>query len=214
MARAPDGVFIVFEGIDGAGTSTQMMRYAAHLRHRRRAVHVTQEPSSGPIGALLRLTLSQRLVLSPGGHQAQTMALLFAADRLDHVTHEIEPHLRDGSVVLSDRYDLSSIAYQAATAPEALDDFQSWVRALNRFAPRPDAVVVIDVDPDEAERRRNERRGAPELYEEAQLQRRLAALYAGAEELAPGDRILRIDGNASADEVADRIRDALAPLVR
>jgi dTMP kinase len=215
MARDHDGVFIVFEGIDGAGTTTQIERYAAYLRRERRAVQVTQEPSSGPIGSLLRLALGGRIDIGPS-HQAQTMALLFAADRLDHVAHDIQPHLRDGCVVLSDRYDMSSIAYQAASArlePDELESFQEWVRSLNRYALRPDAVVVIEVEPSEAERRRRERSGALELYEEAQLQERLAQLYAKAEQLSPGDRILRIDGNASADEVASRIRHALREII-
>ncbi|HZO16480.1 MAG TPA: dTMP kinase [Polyangiaceae bacterium] len=213
--RDHDGVFIVFEGIDGAGTTTQIERYAEYLRAQRRAVRVTQEPSSGPIGSLLRLALAGRINVGPS-FQAQTMALLFAADRLDHLAHDIQPHLRDGSVVLSDRYDMSSIAYQAASArldSDELESFQAWVRSLNRYALRPDAIVVIEVDPTEAERRRSERSSAPELYEEVQLQERLAELYASAESLSPGDRIVRIDGNASADDVALRICAALTPIV-
>jgi len=117
-------------------------------------------------------------------------------------------------LVLSDRYDMSSIAYQTATA--RVDDpsaFEDWVRTLNRYAMRPDATVVIEVGPDEAERRRQERSGALELYEESQLQKRLAELYAEPERLTPGDRILRIDGNQDPDAVANAIREALRPIV-
>jgi dTMP kinase len=214
MARKYDGVFIVLEGIDGSGTTTHAALYAAWLRERRRVVHVTREPSDGPIGSLLRLGLIGRLRLG-AGNQAQTMALLFAADRLDHFAHEIGPHLRDSSVVLCDRYDLSSIAYQTASADEQLqtEGIEAWVRSLNRFAPRPDATVVLDVAPEEAERRRRGRQYALELYEHSELQARLAERYLTAETLVPGDRVLHVDGNGSVDETAAGIRAALGPIV-
>lgn len=204
------GLFIVFEGIDGAGTTTQCELYARHLRSLRRPVHVTREPSAGPIGSMLRLGLSGRIDL--GG--AHTMALLFAADRLDHANHEIDPHLRDGTVVICDRYDMSSIAYQTATAPEdEAEAFATWVRTLNRYAPRPDVTIVIDTDPDVAERRRATRHGSPELFEETELQRKLAALYREPERMAPDDRIIRIDGDPAADAVGEAVRAALAPFL-
>jgi hypothetical protein len=88
-----EGVFVVLEGIDGSGTTTQTERWAAHLRAQRRLVHVTREPSGGPIGAQIRLVLTQRIAL-PQDTQAEVMTLLFAADRLDHVASEIVPRLR------------------------------------------------------------------------------------------------------------------------
>jgi dTMP kinase len=213
MARDHDGHFIVIEGIDGAGTTTQCERYAKYLRGKLRQVHVTREPSDGPVGVTLRLGLSGRIQLG-ASNQAQTMALLFAADRLDHVAHEIEPFLRDGAVVICDRYVLSSIAYQTATAnADDKNAFEGWVRELNRFAPRPDAVVVIDVSPEEAERRRRDRLAAVELYEESQLQVTLAELYRDAERLTPDDNIIFIDGNGSVDEVANAVSTALAPII-
>src|SRR5438105_1638319 len=114
-ADGHDGVFVVFEGIDGACTTTQAELYARYLRQKKRLVHVTREPSGGPVGSLLRLVLTRRIAMASGAH-AETMALLFAADRLDHVETEVLPLLREGYVVLSDRYDLSSILYQAVTA--------------------------------------------------------------------------------------------------
>ena len=176
-------------------------------------VHVTHQPSDGPVGSLLRLGLGGRLKLG-ASNQAQCMALLFAADRLDHVAHQIEPHLRDGAVVICDRYDLSSIAYQTATArDEDSGAFEIWVREINRYAPRPDATVVLDVTPEEAERRRQERLGALELYEETELQRELAALYKRAETLVPGDRVFRVDGNRPLEEVSKAVQEALAGVV-
>ena len=208
-----DGVFVVLEGVDGAGTTTQAERWAAHLRAQRRLVHVTREPSAGPVGSQIRLMLTHRVAL-PTTHQAEVMALLFAADRLDHVASDIEPHLRDGYVVISDRYDMSSLAYQTITAgerdPAAVT---AWIRELNRFARRPDVTVVLDVSPMVAAACRRARGGVAELFDDADLQTRLAAAYRRGEELVPGDRVLHIDGDADPDTVARNIAEALAPFI-
>jgi dTMP kinase len=208
-----DGTFVVFEGIDGSGTTTQIHRYAAHLKAQKRMVHVTREPSGGPVGTMLRLALSHRLVL-PSTFEAQTMALLFAADRLDHLAAEVDPLLRDGAVVLSDRYDLSSLAYQSASAHGSdPGETIAWIRTLNRHARRPDVTVVLDVSPEVAENRRRVRGGSAELYDDEGLQARLARAYSQAESLVPGDRVVHIDGNAGIDEVEDAVRRALEKLV-
>jgi dTMP kinase len=219
--EANEGVFVVLEGIDGSGTTTQAARYAAHLRAQRRLVHVTHEPSNGPIGTQIRLVLRQRLQM-PATHQAEAMALLFAADRLDHVASEIDPLLRDGYVVISDRYDLSSLAYQSITSANAAEAPPSqrqtvgtveWIRTLNRFARRPHVTVVLDVSPDVAASRRRARGGVAEMYEDADLQARLAAAYRRAEELVPGDQVIHIDGDRDPDTVAAALIDALEPFV-
>lgn len=208
-----DGTFLVFEGIDGAGTTTQAERYASYLRARKRLAHVTHEPSSGPIGSQIRLVLGHRLTL-PIGLRDEIMTLLFAADRIDHLQSEIIPHLRDGYVVISDRYDLSSIAYQSLGADgEAQQDSIRWIRECNRHARRPDATVVIHVSPEVAAARRRCRGGAAELFDEAEIQSKLAAAYRRAEELVPGDRILHVDGNGDVDSVTAAIVAALGPIV-
>jgi dTMP kinase len=224
--EANDGVFVVLEGVGGSGTSLQAERYAAHLRARRRLVHVTQEPSAGPIGAQIRLVLRNRLSLS-ATHQAEVMALLFAADRLDHLEAEVAPHLRDGYVVISDRYDLSSLAYQSITAgaggepgaapssrppidaPVMLD----WIRSVNRFARRPDVTVVLDASPAVAAARRRARGGAAEIFDDAELQARLALAYLRAEHLVPGDRVVHVDGDRDDDAVAAAVAAAVEPFV-
>ncbi len=209
------GVFVVIEGIDGAGTTTQAERYAARLRAEGRAVHVTREPSTGPIGALIRQILTGKIA-ERSATSAEMMALLFAADRIDHNVAEIDPHLARGAVVLSDRYDLSSLAYQSAAAgstslpkPELL----AWIASLNRFARRPDVTLVVDVPADVAARRRRARGGADELYEVDALQRRLVDAYARAEELVPNDRVVHVDGSGTADEVEALVRRALDAVV-
>jgi dTMP kinase len=210
-----DGLFIVFEGIDGAGTTTQAARYASFLRNRKRLAHVTHEPSGGPFGSLLRLVLTHRLTM-PSHHRDAAMALLFAADRVDHIESEIAPHLRDGYVVISDRYELSSIIYQSIGMENdaARREFVAWIRECNRYALRPDVTLVVDVDPETGAQRRRARGGASELFEEADLQARLARAYLRADEFTPGDNIVHVDGNADMDTVSASIIRALAPYTR
>lgn len=198
-----EGSFIVVEGIDGSGSTTVVSELASHFRSKRRAVHGTCEPSGGPIGSMIRQILAHRIVIpsewgtAPPGWA--TMALLFASDRLDHLEAEVLPRLRDGVTVISDRYDLSSLAYQSATAPAGdptdARPVIAWIRELNREARRPDLTIVLDVRPEIAALRRKARGGVKELYEDAELQERLAQAYGAAEQLVPGDRILHVDAN-------------------
>lgn len=208
------GLFLVLEGVDGAGTTTQLERLTRRLTALGHDVHPTREPSTGPIGALLRQLLSgvlargARLPASPsspsGAPDWDTMALLFAADRLDHLASEIEPVLARGGVVISDRYDASSIGYQSVTSSgdaRALD----WIRTLNGHARRPDRVLVLDVSPEEAEARRARRGLAAEMYDAAATQRQLCAFYKELPKHMPGDAITVLDGEGSADEVEARV---------
>jgi dTMP kinase len=194
-----NGVFVVVEGIDGCGSTTQAARLAASLRERGREVVTTCEPTQGPAGELIRQALRRELVGS-GGAERQfdwaTLALLFAADRLDHNHTVIEPALGAGRIVISDRYDLSSLAYQSVTA-SAGDGVVPWIRGLNARARRPDLTIVLDVGAEVAARRRQDRGGAAELFEVDALQRRLASVYARAEDLVPDDRVVHVSGEAA-----------------
>src|SRR5690606_25682164 len=109
------GRLIVLEGIDGSGTTTQARWLGEALEQRGHAVIVTREPTSGPIGLLIRQALQQQLP-SENGQSVQldfrAMALLFAADRVDHNQRLILPALAAGKIVISDRYTLSSLLYQ------------------------------------------------------------------------------------------------------
>lgn len=188
------GRFIALEGIDGSGTTTQRGALASALRARGHVVLETNEPSSGSIGRLARERLAQGAAPLDRG----ALALLFAADRLDHVATEIEPALAAGQVVITDRYVMSSWVYQA------LDCDPAWVRAINERAPWPDLTFVIDVPAGEAMRRVMARRGAAgpalEIYETTPLQERLAAGYSAlAHEGLP--HVARIDGTRSPQEV-------------
>ena len=133
MTHGERGRFVVIEGIDGAGTTTQTSRLAVRLRSHGRAVRTTREPSDGPVGVLIRQVLSGRIV-APGGRAPgwSTMALLFAADRMDHVETEIEPFVASGGVIISDRYDASSLAYQSVMSGRGGEEAVEWIRSLNR----------------------------------------------------------------------------------
>src|SRR5580704_3077298 len=145
------GRFVVLEGIDGSGTTTHVARLADRLRARKELVRTTREPSDGPVGTLVRQVLTGRVVV-PGGLAPgwATMALLFAADRMDHVESEIAPFIDQGGVVVSDRYDASSLAYQSVSSGAESREAVEWIRSINRYVLRPDLTIVLDVAHDEA----------------------------------------------------------------
>jgi dTMP kinase len=203
-----DGHFIVIEGIDGSGTTTQCSILADRLLAQGLPVHTTREPSDGPIGVLIRQILTGRIV-TPSQHGSRpptwpTMAALFAADRLDHLEAEIHPNLHDGVTVICDRYDYSSVAYQTVSGGGS-EDVSSWVLELNRHARRPDLTLVLDVDPEVAAARRDTRSGGPELYEVSEMQVELARFYGKIDELFANDRIVHVDADQDVEGVADAI---------
>jgi dTMP kinase len=106
--------------------------------------------------------------------------------------------------VISDRYDLSSLSYQSATAPDG-EDVLPWIRELNARALRPDLTIVIDVPAEVAEERRRNRGGVEEVFENRALQERLVQIYARGEELVPGDRVAHISGVGEQTDVAARL---------
>jgi len=211
--RGGAGRFFVLEGLDGAGTTTQAQRLADRLRRARRRVHVTSEPSGGPVGALVRQVLTRRVVggaLGREGLDPAALALLFAADRLDHAAVEIAPRLARGSVVISDRFTLSSLAYQAVTCGDP-----AWVEALNERAPVPDATLFLEVSPRTALARRFAASDRRELFEVPAFQRRVARSYRAAIERlrAAGQRVLVVDGERPVEEVTAALVRAVEPLL-
>lgn len=189
-------LFIVLEGSDGAGTTTQAAKLSAWLSGRGQPHITTREPSAGAIGTLLREALRKR----PAGENglvlpAAAMALLFAADRVDHVTREIEPALQNGQHVVCDRYYHSTIAYQGDACGFG------WVRDLHRFAPRPDVTFLLLAPVEAAMKRVHARGGEREIYETSEIQAQVITNYRRMRELLPGDKIVEIDASAGMDEV-------------
>lgn len=192
------GRFIVLEGIDGAGTTTQGKRLASWWEQSSRGeVHLTAEPSSLPIGKRIREILG-------GGelseHGWQSLALLFAADRLDHVEHEIEPLLAKGTTVISDRYTLSSLVYQG------LHVDVDWVGTLNRHALQPDLTIWVDVPVHVAMERMTARGNPTEVYEKERFQEQV---YRGYLELYEARGVVRVDGLGTPDEVHEKLTSVI-----
>ncbi len=197
------GRLIVLEGIDGSGTTSQTERLVAHLRQQGRTAVSTREPSDGPIGRLLReVLLGQHRM--PGGDSVdgRTMALLFAADRLDHLQREVEPLLAEGFDVVSDRYLMSSLAYQAEEAD------REWVALLARGVRPPDLTILLDIPVAVAAQRRRLAGRPEERYDADSYLDRVADNYRRLARDAAATVIL--DGSVSRDEVAKAVAAAVA----
>jgi dTMP kinase len=192
---------IVLEGLDGAGTTTQARRLVEHLRGRGQPAHLTREPSDGPIGRLIREMLSGRHALPAGPISQSAFGLLFAADRLDHMQREVEPALAAGTLVISDRWYHSSLAYQGTGAD------RDWIAALNARARRPDLTIFLQVRAEIAAQRRVAAGRVQELFEDLAMQQDVEAGYRATitELTALGERIEVVDGELPSDAVFQQI---------
>jgi dTMP kinase len=206
------GRFVVLEGLDGAGTTTQAALLADRLRGAGRRVHVTAEPSAGPVGSLVRQVLKGRIGGGRAGRQAFTpwgLALLFAADRTDHFHTEIAPKLEDGIDVVCDRFTMSSLAYQGADLGD-----MDWVEVINREAASATAVVFLRVRPEVALGRRHAASVDREIFEVDAFQRKVARRYEEAirRQRRGGQRVIEIDGEQPVEAVADAVWSAVRAL--
>jgi dTMP kinase len=205
-----DGVFLVFEGGEGAGKSTQIQHLAELLRQHGHEVVVTREPGATEVGERIRT-----LVLSPkaGGALApRAEALLYAADRAHHVSTVIRPALAQGAVVISDRYVDSSLAYQGAGRALAVDEV-SWLSAWATGGLKPALVVLLDIDPRVGLARAG-LRGSPDRLEQESLDFH-DRVRAGFQELAAKDpsRYLVLDAMRDEKELAEEIAARVAKLL-
>lgn len=203
----PAGVFVAFEGGDGAGKSTQARRLAEYVRATGREVVLTFEPGDSRIGPDVR-----RLVLDVAseGLDARAEALLYAADRAEHVANLIRPALVRGAVVITDRYIDSSVAYQGAGRGLGTDQ----IAELSRFATDgllPDLTVVLDV-PEHIRRGRIDGLGdrLEREVDEFHVIVRQAFLDRAASDPA---RYLVLDGTLPPDEVAALIVERIEKVI-
>lgn len=197
------GVFIVVEGVDGSGISTQIGFLRRWLSARGLPVEVTKEPSRGPFGAVIRQAIEGRLSLDD-----RSLALAFAADRVDHLHNPVNgvtPHLTAGRWVISDRYVLSSLAYQGAAGLDA-----DWLLEINTFAIEPDVTVFIDTPPDICIQRIRQRSSSLELYDDVEQLRTIHRLYRTW--LARGrltGHLVTVDGSQSEEDVSRDVQNDL-----
>ena len=201
--RLREGVLLAFEGIDGAGKTTQARRLEATLRETGYPVLYTREPTTGPTGQKIR-----RLIAAGRGTLRPEEELdLFLRDREEHVAAVIRPALARHEVILLDRYYFSTMAYQGALG---LDP--EMIRRVNEaFAPQPHLTFVLDLPPAAGlDRIRGGRAAAPDTFEREEYLERVRALFAALS----GPDILHLDATQSADVVAARIQDAASALLR
>lgn len=180
------GKFIVIEGIDGVGTTTQSKNLKNWLEKEGWPVYLTKEPTSGPAGAQIRLILEKRLSLN-----SVSLALLFTADRMDHLYSYILPKLENGINVVSDRYYLSTLAYQS------LDIELEWLKQINSKCLKPDLTILLDAPVLVCVKRMEKERWHIQIYEKIDKLEKVRENYLKiAKKLkSNGENIKIIDGN-------------------
>ena len=194
---AEKGVFICIEGLDGCGKTTQAKLLAKKLAQSYNSVY-TSEPSRGNIGTFIR----KRCLYGEKRLSTIVEALLFAADRFEHVENEIRPALREGRLVISDRYVYSSLAYQGAAGLSL-----EWIRTVNEHALKPDLAVFIDVKLETVMNRMKSKRSVMENIETLEKARDIYLKFVTKGEL------IRIDGNRAKDEVAETLSKVVLKLL-
>lgn len=192
------GLFIVFEGIDGCGKTTQVNMLAERLEKLGRNVVVTREPGGTRIGEKIR-----ELLLDPanGEINSRTEALLYAADRAQHVGETILPALKGGKIVICDRFTDSTLAYQGGG--RGMDrNFLSQLNDLATTGLHPDLVIILDVPPEVGMGRLKNKRLAADRLESENLQfyRRVREMYLALAQ-CPSGRYRVINGQTQPGEV-------------
>jgi len=206
-----EGKFIVFEGLDGSGTTTQVRLLKEWLEKEGQPVYITHEPSEGPVGQLIKLALGGRLKsLSNNNMDDKTLALFFAADRLDHLQNILLPHLKKGIHVISDRYYLSSLAYQSLTVDV------EWIGQINSQCLIPDLTIMLDVPVAVCKKRMSKERWHVELYEDEDKLEKVRENYLSIlrKLQLQGQTIVTLDGNILIKEVHKKVKKLTNQLIK
>lgn len=193
------GFFVCVEGLDASGKTTQAKLLTENLRRNGFDAVYTTEPSSGQVGRLIRSFVLNREDRVP----IELEALLFAADRVDHVEGEIKPLLKQGKVVVCDRYVYSSLAYQGATGLDV-----EWIEYVNRFALRPDQAILLDVPTDVVLGRLKRKKTVMENKLNLDKVRQVYLM------LAKDGRLTLLDGNRRRGEVAEEVFQTVSKVLK
>ncbi|MDR1992063.1 MAG: dTMP kinase [Nitrososphaerota archaeon] len=193
-----NGIFIVLEGLDGSGKTTQAKILAQRLSESY-STYLTAEPSCGKIGTFIRECCLYEQMRLP----IEAEALLFAADRIEHMQAELKPALEQGKLVICDRYLYSSLAYQGNSGL-SLD----WIKTINARALQPDFSVFLDVPPERVLERLRRKKSVMETLE---VQRRVREVY--LKFVAKGE-LIRVDGDKSREVVADGLYAKVLEMLR
>lgn len=192
------GVFICIEGLDGSGKTTQAQLLTKRLNKSHAAVY-TCEPSNGKTGTFIRESYLYEQKRPP----TEAEALLFAADRVEHVENEIKPALAEGKLVICDRYAYSSLAYQGS-AGLSLD----WIKTINSRALQPDFSLFIDVPPEKVLERLLRKKSVMETLD---TQRKVREVY--LKFVAKGE-LVAIDGDKPKESVAEALYAKVSELLK
>ena len=184
------GFLIVLEGIDGSGKDTHIKFLVEEMRQRGYKVVETEEPSRNRVGTFLKRYQMRDEKRLP----AEAEALLYAADRFDHLKTVIEPALRRGDIVISNRYFYSSLAYQGS-----VDVDLDWIREMNMFAMKPDLAVLLDILPEYSLQRLKRRRT---VFERVENLRRVRDIYI---QLVKTGELVSVDANRSKKAVQEEL---------
>ncbi len=204
---SPRPCFIVFDGMDGTGKTTQIRRLAEYLESIGVPTLLTAEPTDSEDGRRLRRALGGKEYASNS-----RLAALFLLDRIRH-NEEIAARLAEGKTVLCDRYYYSSMAYQG------VGDAFDWVADMNLSCPdirHPDGCIVLDMDPHASMARIRAGRGADELeiYETVEKQEKIRERFSRVmAHVADQDLVITVDADGTPDEVAARVRAAYNEIV-
>ena len=208
-AGRPGGLFIAFEGGEGAGKSTQVRLLCEWLTAQGRTARATFEPGGTPAGAAVRAIVLDRVHT---GLSPRAEALLYAADRAQHAHAVLRPALAAGEVVVTDRYVDSSLAYQGAGRTIGLDD----VAAISRWATqglRPDLTVLLDLPPETGLARARGRAVADRLESESlEFHQRVRDTFRALAAAEPG-RYLVLDATRGVEELAADVRERVGALL-
>ncbi len=194
-------IFVVIEGMDGSGTTTQVDLLHQWLDHQKIRVVKTREPTTGPVGKLIRTALRNQIE-DENKHRVnmppESLALLFAADRVDHCKRFILPNLEHGINVISDRYVLSSMIYQSIDLNRQKIRFErdpfSWLKQINSRAIQETITIVLTV-PVQMALSRLSNRSVKEIFETETFLKEIAPAYHQAHLLLPGHNIRYVNGD-------------------
>ena len=183
------GFFICVEGLDGCGKTTQTKLLVSRLKESYSAFY-TAEPTNGKIGRFIK----EYCLDADNRGSSVVEALLFAADRFEHVLTEIAPTVNEGKLIVSDRYVYSSLAYQGSAGLD-LD----WIKKINEHAVKPDLALFIDVEPETVTQRLKPKRS---VMENLETQRKVREVYL---KFVEKGELVQVNGNAPKEKVADEI---------
>ncbi len=183
------GKFIAFEGLDGAGSTTQAEKLTRYLKERGEKVHLTKEPTNNLIGGMIRGQLTKEWRTGP-----ECLQLLFTADRAHHLEKEVIPLLKQGITVITDRYFFSSVAFGSLGIAD-----REWLQKINDRFILPDITFMLNVSPRICLQRINESRFHLELFEEEENMEKIWRTY---ETLAQEfEDVYVINGEKTVEEV-------------